>query len=441
MQQPLPFYPSPLSPPASRPVHWPSVAQLGLSLVAVTLYWGLAASVGLAGIFLLISRTRQVDQVSSMLLLSSGAALAGVPLFFSAVYASLRLMGRRLEDLGSFGKGLSELVEKPLERLFSRPGLLILLLPVVIGLGWLVDRFAPLLAWLVLPLLQLLALSIPTIWLVWLGRRGLPAGSGQRAWGFFSSGLTLVPLILMIAETTAILGIGMVALVWIAMHPAALNELMTLAQKIQSAGNSSEELFRLLSPYLARPGVFFPVLAFLSIIVPLIEEAFKPLALYFFARKGLAPAEGFTGGLLCGAGYALFENLGSTTASDLWTSTVIARLGATMLHILTPALIGWALVLAWKENRYLRLGLVYLGVVITHGSWNALALLTSSSALGPFTDLQKGISDRIGSVGIIGLGLISVLMFVLLLTSNANLHRSLRQRAGIAGEISPVQPS
>jgi hypothetical protein len=48
-----------------------------------------------------------------------------------------------------------------------------------------------------------------------------------------------------------------------------------------------------------------------------------------------------------------------------------------MLHILTTALTGWALALAWGRSRYLNLGLTYLGVILIHGTWNGLALLYS----------------------------------------------------------------
>jgi hypothetical protein len=35
---------------------------------------------------------------------------------------------------------------------------------------------------------------------------------------------------------------------------------------------------------------------------------------------------------------------------------------------------GWALALAWGQGRYLRLALIYLGVVALHGLWNTISI-------------------------------------------------------------------
>src|SRR4030067_2197270 len=90
----------------------------------------------------------------------------------------------------------------------------------------------------------------------------------------------------------------------------------------------------------------------------------------------LPPAEGFTAGILCGAGYALVESLIlSVDGGEQWVSLVFARIGTAVVHPLTSGLTGWALAYAWRENRYLRLGAAYLGAVLLHGLWNGLTML------------------------------------------------------------------
>ena len=51
------------------------------------------------------------------------------------------------------------------------------------------------------------------------------------------------------------------------------------------------------------------------------------------------------------------------------------------MHIFTAGIIGYTLALAWKENRYLRLGTAYLLAVVIHGLWNGLAVLSAVAGL------------------------------------------------------------
>jgi hypothetical protein len=60
---------------------------------------------------------------------------------------------------------------------------------------------------------------------------------------------------------------------------------------------------------------------------------------------------------------------------------VFARIGTGVIHIFTAGLMGWALALAWQENRYLRLGVTYLVAVLIHGLWNGLTLVTVGTTL------------------------------------------------------------
>jgi hypothetical protein len=95
----------------------------------------------------------------------------------------------------------------------------------------------------------------------------------------------------------------------------------------------------------------------------------------------LTPAEGFTAGVLSGAGYALFESLALSSSAEEWAPLVFARMGAAVIHILNTGMVGWALVLAWREGRYLQLAATYLAAVLIHSLWNTLALSAALSEL------------------------------------------------------------
>jgi hypothetical protein len=121
------------------------------------------------------------------------------------------------------------------------------------------------------------------------------------------------------------------------------------------------------------------------ILIPFLEEVFKPLALWFFIKHEWLPSEGFTAGLICGASFALVESTLYLTSipAETWAVTLLGRIGTGLLHTLTAGLTGWALVSSWRDGNYKRIGWIYLGSVLIHGSWNFFALV-----YGLATDLE-----------------------------------------------------
>ena len=209
-------------------------------------------------------------------------------------------------------------------------------------------------------------------------------------------------------------------LIYIAFHPELIQELERLSERLNSLAITPEETMRLLQPYLAWPGVVFVVFAFVAVLVPLIEEAIKPIGVWFLVGVNLSPAEGFVAGLLSGAGYALFENLALTTVNaGNWVGVVLLRIGTGMLHIMTAALVGWALSLAWTRGRYLRLAMTYLAAVLIHGLWNGLALLSAANDLS-----IEGQAAQVGRLAYVGLAFLAVVMFLVYIGSNALLRRA-----------------
>jgi hypothetical protein len=398
-------------------IHWPSVLQLGFSLLGISTLWGLSFVIVVAGIVQLLTPNEKPASRVPFLLLAATGIVIGLILVPSAVYALMRLLGRQPTRLLPVPQWL-------------RPTLLIFILPLVLLGGWWVSQQGAL-GDLALPIFHILAIGIPVLWLSYLAVRELPLGSPQRAWGALGSGSVLAPFLIMLVELGVLLGGALVISVWISGSPDVLGEMTNLAQRLEQAqqvGSSPEIMVDVLAPYLSDERVIFAAFAFGAVIVPLIEEALKPLGVWFLAGSRLTPAEGFAAGALCGAGYALLESLLlSSNGGTEWVSLAFARIGTGVIHILTSGLTGWALASAWAEGRYLRLGAAYLGAVLIHGLWNGLTILMVvaglSQALGQPVDLPLA---QMGEWAPYGLVALAVLGLAALMWANWRLRGGLK---------------
>jgi len=356
--------------------------------------------------------------------MGSASAFLGLLLIPSAGLAGLRLIGRKL---GTFSLPS-----------WLRPTLIIFLLPLVLLAGrWVSNQEQ--IAWLALPPLHILAVGLPILWLAYLTVRGLPVGSAQRLWGILGSSSVLSPFLILLLELAAVLG-GLV--IWVALlsgNPDAMSEFGLLASRLEQARNSPQLLLHILQPYLTNPQVIFAAFAFGTVIVPLIEEALKPLAVWFLAGARLRPAGGFVAGAVCGAGYALAESLLlSSNGGAEWVSLVFARMGTGVVHILASGLTGWALALAWNKHRrervqgYLGLGIAYLAAVGLHGLWNGLTLLLVaagiSQTLGQTGPKWLGLADQIVPYALVGL---TIAGLIALLWINARLRQQQNPEKGV----------
>ena len=183
-------------------------------------------------------------------------------------------------------------------------------------------------------------------------------------------------------------------------------------------------------------------LSYFALIIPAIEEIFKPIGVWIFGGKLESPAQGFALGALSGAGFALAETFGVSGQTSEWASLLLSRIGTGILHITTSALMGAAIVLAWHQRRYFRLLGTYLLVIALHGLWNALAITYTFSSLGdlldqpgPFMTLQQPIG--------IGMGILAIVIFGILIISNrkmtaaASMLKPPSAAAGIATGTTP----
>ncbi len=346
----------------SPPIHWPSVAQFGFSLFAILGMWGTAVSSGFLGLVMHFDQARSgpASDLATMLIAGSLACM-GALLLPSAGFALARLIGRPI-------------LSAPAVFRLLRPTRLIFLLPLVLLAGNFVSRNQSL-AWLLLPPLHVLAVGLPVAWVAYVGRQGLPDASPQRTWGTFAAGLALAPGLIVVFEVGAILAVIILLILFFALRPDLSQEMIALARRLSSSSASPTAMARTLSPYLFRLPVILAILSFWAGVVPLIEEAFKPIGVWLLAGKALSPAQGLAAGALSGAGYAMFESLFLGSSSPNWTAIMVARMGTGVIHIFTTALTGWALASAWGRGRYGRLAVAYLAAVLTHAAWNSVAML------------------------------------------------------------------
>lgn len=354
-------------------IHWPSVLQLGFSLLGISILWSGAFILVLIGLIQLLLPAEARGNSTIPILLGSSGVMIGLLLVPSVVHPLQRLLGHRPSRLVPTSPWL-------------RPTLLIFALPLLLLAGWWISQQGAALQ-LILPIFHVPAIGIPILWLSYLAVRDLPLGSPQRAWGLLGSGSVLAPLFILFAEVLVLLAGVITWSIWMSGQPGMLDELSILAERLRQAGNSPQLIAHIISPYLKDPLVIFSAFTFAAVIVPLIEEAIKPLGVWFLAGSRLTPAEGFTAGILCGAGYALVESLTlSADSGNDWVSLVFARIGTAVVHILTSGLTGWALASAWREKRYFRLGVTYLGAVLLHGLWNGLTMLIVIADLSQLND-------------------------------------------------------
>jgi hypothetical protein len=120
----------------------------------------------------------------------------------------------------------------------------------------------------------------------------------------------------------------------------------------------------------------------------------------------------------------LIETVGVSGQSSGWTSLLATRIGTGLLHITTSALMGSAIVLVWRERRYLQFLGTYFLVVLLHGSWNALAVLFSFSILAEALG-QSGRLSTIQPAIILAMSILAVGLFAILVLSNRRLRESI----------------
>lgn len=414
------MYKQPTSDQQSRPpINWSSLIQLIFSVLAAILLLGAAVFVALTNATQHIFQTSASIDLTQSYMVAASLAFAGILVLPSAWYAWKHIAYPEAEP-----------VQRPEPRSFGLI-LTIVVLVLVAGALWLGNWASQneRVSWILLPPLNIIATGLPALWLVYIGTRGLNPGASRRKWGVFASGLVLGPAIILILELITLVGMGILAILWAVLDPSLSSQLNGLVLRVQNANGNPEAILNILLPFILNPGMLFLVFAFMCVLVPMIEEALKPIGVWFLANQKITPAQGFGYGVLSGAGFGIFENLGNTSNGGAgWALLASARISTLLLHSFTAGLLGWALVSAWSQRRYLRLGLSYVVAVLVHGLWNGMAILSLVTSLPSLTTVYIPTSLlRIGELTSIGIIALGALVLVFYIGFHAVLLRSMPQ--------------
>jgi hypothetical protein len=313
----------------------------------------------------------------------------------------------------------------------DRPGLgkvvllAVLAWPVVTLLGWWIEGF-PHAAGYVLGLINIFVTGLPVLWIYTISQWKLTSFTGEQKWRIFGFSFMVMPTVIIVAEVIALIGVaavvGLLYLYQSSIDPSLTSELEFLIAKI-SMGGDMDSIIMLLKPYLVRPIVIFGALAIFAGVIPTIEEILKPTALWALAGKTLTPRDGFVGGLISGAAFALMENLmffASVMAPDEWLFGAFTRSTTGVLHMLGSGLVGWGLARAWQDGKWGVLGRNLLLAITFHGLWNAFALL---GGVGPLLVFGEDATVWQNLLFYIPLILILLLAFISLLLINRHFRK------------------
>jgi len=289
------------------------------------------------------------------------------------------------------------------------------------------------------PFLHFFSIAIPLYLVVRIGINRIPLGSSQGAWSVFGSGMTLSPLLSVIAEGIVII-LGLILFgMYLGLNPEKAFDIQRFVNQIRQAPDM-DSLVILVGPFLKNPLTLLTVLAFLSAFVPIIEEIFKSLGVLLVADRLNTPAQGFALGVLSGAGFALAESLfASVTTDATWALTLGMRAISSTMHMLATGLVGWGIAYARLEKRYFRLFGMLLLAILLHGAWNAGAVLAMAGGVGVMLSMPN--FDIFSSILMLGgIGLIFTLvsgMYIALFLLNKRLRTS-SQYPHLAEEINEL---
>jgi hypothetical protein len=293
--------------------------------------------------------------------------------------------------------------------------------------------------WAVAAPFFLIGVSLPILIFTWIGAGGLPGGSRRRLWSVFGFGMvgsTLTAIILeYLLVGVAILVIGALA--------SANPELRTVIDQVKTQvanakAGDVQSLLTVLAPYITNPLVILSILIFAAVLTPLIEEAVKPAVIFFMGKHLRSPAEGFMLGAFCGAGFAMLEGLmAASGAAQMWGFGVVGRAAASLMHVTSSGLLGWAIASTQLEKRYGRLALTYLISVSIHGLWNGSVIIAVYGALQVMVQNNMQIEFPSILYVLAGLGML-FLELVGMLALLPLINRNLR-RVPLAAVPSPVQ--
>lgn len=278
---------------------------------------------------------------------------------------------------------------------------------------------------LITSLLIIPLVLVPILFFFWIGARNLSLGNRPRVWGAVAFNFSIMMPVVLLAELVLLFFIFMIVAVWLAGQPELLSQIMMYADQISNGLMEPLEAEQLITDLISRPIFLNGSILVVAILVPLLEELFKPMAIWFLAGKHLTPSQGFVGGLIGGACFAMLESLGAVgiPAESEWLMLLFGRTGTGLLHVTLSGLVGWGFASAFYNRNWGRAIATYLGAVTIHGLWNFFALLSGIVPILPISEEMNNLPVLLGQIGVFVLVALFVINLVLLFSVNRQLQQ------------------
>lgn len=288
-------------------------------------------------------------------------------------------------------------------------GLLVVLFLLAVAIGQILLSL-DLLPVVTFPLFHIAAASLPSLIIVALVGRVL---CGVATWrdGILqlSSGAFVATPLAFALEAIILLSLLVATLVSVALRPGGQELLQTMTAYLQHPAWLQDPAG--LAPAFTSPAILAAGLLTVAGIIPLIEETVKTVGIGLMAYRRPTLPQAFLWGLAGGAGFTLVEGLlNAASGVQMWAPVILLRVGTTLLHCLTGALMGlaWYKILARQQWRH-GLGLYAISIGI-HGLWNALSMGMAILSMGM---PQPGTGDSLGVVAALALLLVLILAMAL----------------------------
>jgi hypothetical protein len=389
----------------STKIDWLSIGQLIVGAISCLIGFSLAILLVYLGVSGVLTKTNSAMDATAMFMLAGLITAIGI-LNIPSVVLAIRSLSEK-----QYGSGIKT-------NSYRMASLALISLPVWLFIGQSITQ-TTLAAWL-LPWINILALLIPIWWLVEFGRRQLPSGSPQRSWGLISVSLGITPLITILAELIVTIFVLLAVFASLGSDPLWMDKFNQLIIQFNQSGLDQQFFESFLKDLLASPLVITAIFLTVGLLMPLMEELLKPLGLWVLRKRLLTPAEGFCGGLICGAGFALIESatmIAQNGGGSDWGQMVLLRIGTSLMHTTTSGFVGWGLASAWNRKKHGRSFLAILAATGVHGLWNSLAILvvllpviTNTSAQTALLQITTGVGGFVMAGILIFLGAALALM-------------------------------
>lgn len=296
---------------------------------------------------------------------------------------------------------------------------------ITLAIGQLAASHA-ILSLVVLPFANILAVGLPILLYIRLSLRGLDFPSARRSWSILGASMLLTPSLALVFEAIAVGIIILLLYLYASTVPGLMDSFNTLIANLKPGNANDSEMTRLMATLLYAPGASVAALSAFSFAIPLIEETFKLTVLWFYLGRVRRPVDGFVLGILCGAAFALAENIGFTSAGSAdWAASIAARTTTALPHIFNSGLFGWGLVSAWREHRFGRLLAAFCAVILVHGTWNAISLGLAMSDLASYV-AEVPLLFQNGFAWLAAWGVMAVGTLIGLIYNNRQMHKQLK---------------